>query len=172
MTVWQDDRWQDDQLTGWPDDQMTGWLDDRMTGWQDDRITRWPDDRKTGSFADDWPYGIFHFLLGFVTPWKTVGVLCILFTLFCWVVGSIICIYYYHKLWGILAAARPRHPDQLWNSSLTTLTQPFGTNIKCNSVYPPNTISYILPTTGKIHNDSFVSLIKLIFSSFAIIRCI
>ena len=167
-------------MTGWLDDRMIGLRDDQITGlpdnsrWLDDQMTRWPDDRKTGSFADNWPYGIFHFLLGFVTPWKTVGVLCILFTLFCWVVGSIICIYYYHKLWGILAAARPRHPDQLWNSSLTTLTQPFGTNIKCNSVYPLNTISYILLTPGKIRNDSFVSLslIKLIFSSFAIIRCI
>ena len=30
-----------------------------MTKCLDDRLTRWLDDRMTGSFADDWPYGIF-----------------------------------------------------------------------------------------------------------------
>ena len=27
--------------------------------WPSDRVTKWPSDRVTGSFADDWPYGIF-----------------------------------------------------------------------------------------------------------------
>ena len=31
-----------------------------MTGWQDDQMNRWLDDMMTGSFADDWPYGIFY----------------------------------------------------------------------------------------------------------------
>ena len=30
-----------------------------MTGWLDDRMTRLQDGRMTGSFADDWPYGIW-----------------------------------------------------------------------------------------------------------------
>ena len=30
-----------------------------MTEWPSDQVTKWPNDRVTGSFADDWPYGIF-----------------------------------------------------------------------------------------------------------------
>ena len=85
LTGWRmtDDGWQDDRMIddGWQDDRwwMTGWrmmdermTDDRMNLWQDDRMNLWlddrwldvqmtgcPDDKMTGSFADDWPYGIF-----------------------------------------------------------------------------------------------------------------
>ena len=32
-----------------------------MSRWSDDLMTKWPDNMMTGSFADDWPYGIFCF---------------------------------------------------------------------------------------------------------------
>ena len=28
--------------------------------WLNDQMTKWPGDRMTGSFAEDWPYGIFY----------------------------------------------------------------------------------------------------------------
>ena len=59
-------------MTGWPDEWMTGWLDDRMTRWLDDQMTRWPDDQMTGSFADDWPYGIFWYHLLSAGYWAWV----------------------------------------------------------------------------------------------------
>ena len=31
-----------------------------MTGQQDDSTIGWQDNRMTGSFAEDWPYGIFY----------------------------------------------------------------------------------------------------------------
>ena len=38
---------------------MTEWPSDRVTEWPSDRVTKWPSDQVTGSFADDWPDGIF-----------------------------------------------------------------------------------------------------------------
>ena len=54
-------------MTKWPSDWMTEWSSDGMTEWPSDWMTEWPSDwmtkllgdRMTGSFADDWPYGIF-----------------------------------------------------------------------------------------------------------------
>ena len=59
---------QNDRVTEWPSDRVTEWLSsdqviewqsDRMTEWPSDQVTEWPNDRVTGSFADDWLYGIF-----------------------------------------------------------------------------------------------------------------
>ena len=50
-------------ITGWPDDIITWWPDDLMNRWPDDQMTRWLDDMMRGSFADDWPYGIFSLIL-------------------------------------------------------------------------------------------------------------
>ena len=57
--------WQMTKLTEWPIDQLTI---DQMAKWPNGRMTKWPNDQKnklpidwmTGSFADDWPYGIFY----------------------------------------------------------------------------------------------------------------
>ena len=61
MTEWQDRMtWcQDDQLTEWPSDQVTEWPSDQVTKWSSDQMTKWVDDWMTGSFADNWPHGIF-----------------------------------------------------------------------------------------------------------------
>ena len=58
MTGWQDDRM---TVTDWPDDWVNKWPSDQVTEWPSDRVTKWPSDQVTGSFADDWPYGIFHY---------------------------------------------------------------------------------------------------------------
>ena len=42
------------------------WNNDRMTWvtkWPRNRVTKWPSDWVTGCFADDWPYGIFQYLM-------------------------------------------------------------------------------------------------------------
>ena len=57
MTRWQDYQWLDKWMTGWPDDLMNNW----MTGGLNDGMTVWPDDGMTGSFTDDWTYGIFTY---------------------------------------------------------------------------------------------------------------
>ena len=41
------------------DERMTLWHYVKITWWHDDIMTRWHDNMMTGSFADDWPYGIF-----------------------------------------------------------------------------------------------------------------
>ena len=38
-------------------------IENRVTEWPCDRVTEWPSDQVTGSFADDWPDGIFYHLL-------------------------------------------------------------------------------------------------------------
>ena len=38
---------------------MTEWPSDQVTEWPSDQVTEWPSDQVTGSFADDWPDGIF-----------------------------------------------------------------------------------------------------------------
>ena len=50
----------DDWMTEWPSDQVTKWPSDQVSKWPSDRVTKWPNDQVTGSFADDWPYGIFQ----------------------------------------------------------------------------------------------------------------
>ena len=63
---------------------MTGWPDDWMTRWLDDQMTRWPsDDLMTGSFADDWPYGI-------LTPsfWESIAHIIYLQHLLSFFIGS------------------------------------------------------------------------------------
>ena len=57
-----------DHMTEWPSDRVSKWPSDLVTKWPSDQVTKWPsdwvtnrlDDRMTGSFADDWPYGIFY----------------------------------------------------------------------------------------------------------------
>ena len=45
-----------------PNDQVTKWPSDRVTKWPSDQVTEWLSDRVAGSFADDWPYGIFSYV--------------------------------------------------------------------------------------------------------------
>ena len=62
MKGWQDDivtEWPSDRVTKWPSDQVSEWPSDQVTEWSSDRVTNWPSYRLTGSFADDWPDGIF-----------------------------------------------------------------------------------------------------------------
>ena len=73
-------KWPSDRVTEWPslNDRMTDWpidcwLSDRVAKWPNDWVTKWPNDWiikgandwVTGSFADDWPYGIFYFIFYF-----------------------------------------------------------------------------------------------------------
>ena len=58
-------------MTKWQSDQVTKWPSDRVTDWPSDRVTEWLGDRMTGSFADDWPDGIFLHLLNWLTNWLT-----------------------------------------------------------------------------------------------------
>ena len=48
-----------DWVTKWPSDQVTEWPSDQVTEWPNDWVTKWLSNWVTGSFADDWPYGIF-----------------------------------------------------------------------------------------------------------------
>ena len=41
-----------------------------MMGWLDEQKTGWPDDWMTGSFADDWPYGIFKYKIVCGSSWR------------------------------------------------------------------------------------------------------
>ena len=50
--------WLSDQVAKWPSDWVTKWLSDIVIEWR-------PNDRVTGSFADDWPDGIFQKREGF-----------------------------------------------------------------------------------------------------------
>ena len=63
-----------DIVNEWPSDQMTKW---QVTEWSSDQMTRWPSyqvpsDRMTGSFADDWPDGIFSYFRDFLQAWHIV----------------------------------------------------------------------------------------------------
>ena len=57
MMGWPDDQMWNDVMMGWGDE--TRWPVDRMTWLWDGGMTGWPDDWMTGSFADDWPSGMF-----------------------------------------------------------------------------------------------------------------
>ena len=108
MTVW---HWWDDQMVWWLDDVMTRWPDDQMTKWLDDWMTDWPDDQITGSFADDWPYGIFVTIHGprsaaspllsgavstlliiYTNVWRSTG-------MYCARMGTIVCCNYSWTIW-------------------------------------------------------------------------
>ena len=56
-------KWPSHQVTKWPSDQVTKWSSDQVTEWLSDRVTKWLSDRVTGSFADDWPDGIFIIII-------------------------------------------------------------------------------------------------------------
>ena len=57
--------WPSDQVTEGPSDRVTKWPSDRVTKWPSDWVTEWLNDMMTGSFADDWPYGIFNIYMQF-----------------------------------------------------------------------------------------------------------
>ena len=48
-------------MTKWMSDRVTKWLSDHVTEWPSDHVTKLHSDRVTGSFADDWPDGIFFY---------------------------------------------------------------------------------------------------------------
>ena len=47
-------------MTKWQSDKVNEWPSDHVTKWPSDWDTKWPSDQVIGSFADDWPYGIFQ----------------------------------------------------------------------------------------------------------------